>query len=302
MGFSPETIEPTTSLPADFKAFWDKGLADLAEVPVNSMMTFLPDRSTSKVDVYEVQFDNITGKIFGILCKPKKAGKYPAILHVPGAGIRPYQGEVREADEGFISLTIGIHGIPVTMDQSIYDHFNKGALQYYWSFNMDDKDKAYYRRVYLGCVRAVDFIETLTDFDGETIGVSGGSQGGALSIVTASLDDRIDYLAVFFPALSDLTGFLSDRAGGWPQWFHEDDTSAMTKRIETSKYYDTVNFARSLKIPGWYTWGYNDNVCPPISMQSAYNLITSEKELHVFPETQHWAFPEQRDLRDNWLV
>jgi cephalosporin-C deacetylase-like acetyl esterase len=62
-----------------------------------------------------------------------------------------------------------------------------------------------------------------------------------------------------------------------------------------------VNFARFVKATGWYSWGYNDNVCPPTSMYAAYNLISAEKELHVFQETHHWTFPEQRDLKNKWL-
>lgn len=299
-GFAPETIKPTTTLPADFEAFWNKGKEELAKIPVNPVLTLMPERCTDKVDVYHVKIDNIQGKIYGILTKPKKEGKYPAILHVPGAGIRPYYGEVSEAAEGFVSFTIGIHGIPVNLDPGVYTDLAQGALRNYWAFNLDDKDNAYYRRVYLGCVRAVDFIETLDSFDGEHIGVTGGSQGGALSIVTAALDDRIDYLAAFYPALSDLTGFLSGRAGGWPQIFVDDFTNKPEK-IETSKYFDVVNFARFVKVPGWYSWGYNDNVCSPTSTFAAYNVIAAPKELHVFQETQHWTFPEQGELKNAWL-
>jgi cephalosporin-C deacetylase len=299
-GFSPEKIQPTTNLPADFETFWNKGKEDLSKVPVNPILTLIPERCTDKVNVYHVQLDNIEGKIYGILCTPKKDGKYPAILHVPGAGIRPYYGEVSEAEDGFISFTIGIHGIPVNLDRSVYNNLRQGALKNYWTINLDDKDNAYYKRVYLGCVRAVDFMDGLDNFDGENLGVTGGSQGGALSIITASLDSRISYLAAFYPALSDLTGFLHERAGGWPQIFTDEFTNKPEK-IETSKYYDVVNFARFVKVPGWYSWGYNDNVCPPTSMYSAYNVLGSEKELHVFQETQHWAFPEQYELRDKWL-
>ena len=299
-GFSPQKIEPTTTLPSDFKAFWDKGKEDLSKVPVNPRLTLMPERCTDKVNVYHVQLDNVEGKIYGILCTPKKEGKYPAILHVPGAGIRPYYGDVSEAEEGFISFTIGIHGIPVNLDQSVYSDLMQGALKNYWTINLDDKDNAYYKRVYLGCIRAVDFIESLSNFDGENLGVTGGSQGGALSIITASLDHRISYLAAFYPALSDLTGFLHERAGGWPQLFTDDYTDKPEK-IETSKYFDVVNFARFVKVPGWYSWGYNDNVCPPTSMYAAYNVIDTKKELHVFQQTQHWTFPEQRELRNQWL-
>ena len=130
--------------------------------------------------------------------------------------------------------------------------------------------------------------------------MTGGSQGGALSIVTAGLDDRIDYLAAFYPALSDLTGFLHGRAGGWPKIFRDDYTNKPEK-VETSKYFDVVNFARFVKATGWYSWGYNDNVCPPTSMHSAYNVIDAKKELHVFQETQHWTFPEQQELKNEWF-
>ena len=300
VGFEPDKIKPTTTLPNDFEAFWNQGKEDLAKVPMNAVLTLMPERCTDKVDVYHVKLDNVKGKIYGILAKPKTEGKYPAILHVPGAGIRPYYGDVGEAAEGFISFTIGIHGIPVNLDQGVYDDLRAGPLSNYQVFNLDDKENAYYRRVYLGCVRAVDFIESVDGFNGEDIAVTGGSQGGALSIVTAGLDDRIDYLAAFYPALSDMTGFLHGRAGGWPQIFIDDFTNKPEK-IENSKYFDVVNFARFVKIPGWYSWGYNDNVCPPASTYSAYNVLPAEKELHLFQKTQHWTYPEQQELKNEWL-
>ncbi len=300
VGFSPNAIEPTTTLPADFEEFWENAKGELAKVPIRPVMTLLPERCTDKVDVYHVSIDNIKGKIYGILSKPKSDGKYPAILHVPGAGVRPYYGDSWSAEKGVITFQIGIHGIPVNLPQHVYDNLRAGALDGYQTANLDDKDNYYFKRVYLGCVRAVDFIESLDSFNGEDIAVTGGSQGGALSIITAALDSRIKYLAAIYPALSDLTGYLHDRAGGWPHMFLNEFTNKPEK-IETSKYYDVVNFARFVKVPGWYTWGYNDNVCPPTSMYSAYNVITAPKELHLFPETQHWTFPEQQQQKNEWL-
>lgn len=299
-GFEPEKIQPSTTLPDDFQAFWEKAKQELAKVEMKPVMKLMPERCTDKVDVYHVGISNIKGKIYGILCLPKAQGKYPAILQVPGAGIRPYFGDVAGAEQGFITFQIGIHGIPVNLDPGVYTDLAAGALDGYPTFNMDDKDFYYYKRVYLGCVRAVDFIESLDYFDGKTIGVTGGSQGGALSIITAGLDSRIDYLAAFYPALSDLTGYLNERAGGWPHLFKNGFTNKPEK-VETSKYFDVVNFARFVKVPGWYSWGYNDNVCPPTSMHAAYNVIPGKKELHVFQETQHWTFPEQNELKNEWL-
>jgi cephalosporin-C deacetylase len=299
-GFSPDKILPTTTLPGDFQEFWEKGKQDLARIEMKPVMTLMPDRCTDKVDVYHVSINNIKGKIYGILCKPKATGKYPAILHVPGAGVRPYTGDIGGAEKGIITFQIGIHGIPVNLDPVVYSDLASGPLEGYWASNLDDRDFYYFKRVFLGCVRSLDFIESLECFDGKTIGVTGGSQGGALSIITAGLDNRVDYLAAFYPALSDLTGYLSERAGGWPHLFRNTFTNKPEK-IETSKYFDVVNFARFVKVPGWYSWGYNDNVCPPTSMHAAYNVIPGQKELHIFQETQHWTFPEQNQLRYEWL-
>jgi cephalosporin-C deacetylase-like acetyl esterase len=300
-GFSPEEIKPSTTLPSDFKEFWTKALDDLKKVPVAPVLTLIPERCTDQVDVYHVRLDNIQGKIYGILCKPKKPGKYPAILTVPGAGVRPYEGDINNAAKGYITFQIGIHGVPVNLPPSFYGELFAGPIREYWTINMDDRNNYYFKRVYLGCVRAVDFITGLDEFDGQNLAVQGGSQGGALSIITASLDNRVKYLAAFYPALSDLTGYLEGRAGGWPHMFRNEFTNKKEK-IEVSKYYDVVNFARFVEVPGWYSWGYNDNVCPPTSMHAAYNVINAPKELHLFQETQHWTFPEQREQKDNWLV
>jgi cephalosporin-C deacetylase-like acetyl esterase len=97
-----------------------------------------------------------------------------------------------------------------------------------------------------------------------------------------------------------LTGYIKGRAGGWPPIFGTKDTQ-LPERIETSRYYDVVNFARLIKVPGWYSWGYNDNICPPTSIFSAYNVITAPKEKHIFLDAQHWYYPEQLEQRKNWI-
>lgn len=295
--FSPDAIKPTTTEPADFMEFWEKAKAENARIPIDAKLTLLPERCTENVNVYEINMQNfrVGARLFGILSVPKAEGKYPAILRVPGAGVRGYNGDVANAEKGVITLEIGIHGIPVTLNPSVYNDLRQGALNGYQYYNLDDKDRFYYKRVYLGCVRAVDFIFSLPEFDGENVVVMGGSQGGALSIVTAALDSRIKGLVAFYPALSDVTGYLHGRAGGWPHFFNQNNIefNNTPKKIETSKYYDVVNFARHLTVPGFYSWGYNDVTCPPTSMYAAYNVITAPKTLFLSEETGHWTFPEQ---------
>ncbi len=304
-GFNVSAIQPTTSLPADFVQFWDKAKAENARIPLNPLLTLLPDRCTDKVNVYQVgiQHFRFGGRMYGILCVPKAPGKYPAILKVPGAGIRSYYGDVATAERGVITLEVGIHGIPVILPNNVYSELASGALANYQTANLDNKDEYYYKRVYLGCVRAVDYLFTLPEFDGSNVVVCGGSQGGALSIITAALDPRIKGLAAFYPAICDLTGYVNGRAGGWPHMFVNADKNdkVTAQKIENSKYYDVVNFARQVKAPGFYSFGYNDMVCPPTSMYSAYNVTTAPRTLLLIEETEHWTYPEQWDAGMKFL-
>jgi cephalosporin-C deacetylase len=301
-GFEPEKILPTVKDPADFDAFWTNAIAEARKINLDPKMTLMPERCTSDVNVFHISFQNeINGsRIYGILSIPKKAGKYPAILRVPGAGIRPYAGDTRTASFGFITLEVGIHGIPVNLDPQVYNDLAGGALNSYMTVKMNDRNTHYYKRVYLGMVKAVDFIFTLPEFNGTDVAVTGGSQGGALTIVTAGLDKRIKYMAALYPALCDHTGYLNKRAGGWPHYFK--NTEPKPGEVETIGYFDVVNFARRVTAPGFYTWGYNDLTCPPTSMYSAYSVINAPKELQIFQETGHWTFPEQNELVTNWLV
>ena len=305
-GFDPEKIVEATTNPADFSRFWEQAKADLAKIPLDAKMVLLPERCTENVNVYHVNLQNfrLGSRLYGILCVPKKEGKYPALLKVPGAGIRPYNGDVAMAERGIITFEIGIHGIPVNLDLDVYTNLAAGALNGYQNVNLDDRDRYYYKRVYLGCVRANDFLIGLPQFDGTNLAVTGGSQGGALSIITAALDSRVKSLGAFYPALSDLTGYLKGRAGGWPHLFDKNNLSFNNKKekIETSQYYDVVNFARLVKVPGMYSWGFNDEVCPPTSMYAAYNVITAPKSLYLSLETGHWTYPEQNEIVNNWLL
>jgi cephalosporin-C deacetylase-like acetyl esterase len=301
-GFEPEKIQPTVKEPSDFDAFWNNAIAEARKVSLDPRITLMPERCTSEANVYQISFQNEQpgSRIYGILAVPKKAGKYPALLRVPGAGIRPYTGDARTAARGVITLEIGIHGIPVNLDQQVYNDLSSGALSNYWSIRTNDKNTHFYKRVYLGCVKAIDFIYTLPEFDGNNVEVTGGSQGGALTIITAGLDKRVRKIAAFYPALCDHTGYLNKRAGGWPHYFK--NREPLPGEVETLAYYDVVNFARRVNVPGIYSWGFNDLTCPPTSMYSAYNVIKAPKELFLFLETGHWTFPEQNELFTDWLL
>lgn len=305
IGFSPGKIQPTTTLPKDFFEFWEQAKAEASRIPLEPLITLLPEQCTPHVNVYHVRLQHYKKDtyLYGLLCIPKKEGKYPAVLRVPGAGVKKHPAEIELAEKGMITFAIGIHGIPLTLDNEVYNDLRSGVLNNYAFYHLDNKEQYYYRRVYTGCIRALDFLCGLPEYDGSNLGVIGGSQGGALAIVTAGLDSRIKALVAFYPALCDLTGYLNERAGGWPHMFAPQNQKLNNKpeKVETSKYYDVVNFARYVRAPGYYSWGYNDPTCPPTSYYAAYNLITAPKRIFVAHDNGHWRTKEQDILTNDWF-
>ncbi|MGL4851945.1 MAG: acetylxylan esterase [Phocaeicola sp.] len=302
VGYNPESITPFTKLPADFTTFWSQACQSARGIALEPTFRLLPERCTHNVEVYEVSFNNMRwgSRTYGILSKPKAKGKYPALLRVPGAGIRPYYGDIYTASKGVITLEIGIHGIPVTLEQSFYEDLFSGALTNYWNIHTDSKTENYYMRVIMGAIRSVDFLCELPEYNGEALAVTGSSQGGALSVIVAALDHRVTSYAAVHPALCDLAAPLHQTAGGWPHYLFY-NTSPTETQIESISYYDVVNFAKQVTVPGWFSWGYNDEVCTPTSMYAAYNSVTATKELHPYLETGHFWFQEQYDAWNQWL-
>jgi cephalosporin-C deacetylase len=304
VGFAPELIAPTVPLPADFVAFWEQAKREAATVPLDAQLTYLPAQSTATVAVYLVNLQNYSKgqRLYGFLCKPRAPGKYPVLFSPPGAGVKAPSPTTAYADQGFISFSSEIHGLSPLLEETTYQNLS-AAFGDYPLHRLDERDHYYYKRVYLGCVRALDYLCSLPEFDGKNVLVTGGSQGGALTIVTAALDKRVTALAAFYPALCDLTGYLHGRAGGWPHLLNAAAATANNTpaKLSTLSYYDVVNFARQLRVPGFYSWGYNDTTCPPTSVYAAINAITAPKTVVITPISGHWRFEETNQASLKWL-
>lgn len=311
VGFSPEKIEPYTKMPADFDAFWNKNLEELSKVPIDFKITPSPQYTTDKMDCWLV---NLTvskqgQSIYGYLFIPKNAkpGSCPIVLCPPGAGIKTIKEPLRHryyGENGCIRFEMEIHGLNPEMTDEAFKEINKafsGRENGYLQNGLDNKDNYYMKRVYLACVRAIDFLTTLPEWDGRNIAVQGGSQGGALAIVTAGLDKRVTACVANHPALSDMAGYKAGRAGGYPHFFRVEGMDTPEK-LNTMAYYDVVNFARRLKCPVYMTWGYNDDTCPPTTSYAVYNVITSPKEALITPINEHWTSEATERGHLEWIL
>ncbi len=309
VGFEPDKLKPYTQYPDDFLEFWNKSKEEAAKCPMKIEKIFVSEYSNDKIDCYliKLQAYKENNFIYGYLTMPKEKGKYPIVFSPPGAGIKPLNPlkHTFYAESGVIRFDIEIHGIRPDLDENDYKSISRafGSNENSYFVNgLDDRDNYYMKKVYLSCVRAIDYLTTLPEWDGKNLIAQGGSQGGALALVTTALDDRITACAANHPALSDMAGYKAGRAGGYPHLFTNFNGMDTPEKIKTLEYYDVVNFAQLIKVPVFMTWGYNDNTCPPTTSYIVYNLIKSKKEALLTPVNEHWVSETtRRDILD-WIM
>ena len=316
VGFSPDQLKPYTKNPTDFDAFWQANVEAARKEVKNEKLIVKSEKvekySTDEFDCYLLKLKvDSRHSIYGYLTKPKLVngqsvnGKYPVVLCPPGAGIKTIKEPMRNtyyAKNGFIRLEMEIHGLNPEMTDEQFKEITS-AFDYengYLTNGLDNRDNYYMKHVYVACVRAIDYLCSLPEWDGQNVFVQGGSQGGALSLITAGLDPRVTACVANHPALADMAGYLDHRAGGYPH-FNRLNNMFTPEKVATLAYYDVVNFARRITCPVYLTWGYNDNVCPPTTSYIVWNLITSKKESLITPINEHWTSSDTNYGQMLWL-
>ncbi len=312
VGFSPERLEPYTKLPSDFQEFWKGVLEEQAAVPMKPEVTYEPSYSNDLVDCYLVKlkcFRSGEYYIYGYLTKPKKEGHYPVVVCPPGAGVKPMNPlkTLFYAESGCIRFDMEIHGINPALSAADYSGithaFGDHDAHGYLANGITDRDTYYMKKVYAACVRAVDYVVSLPEWDGRNVWVQGGSQGGALTVILAALDPRVTAASVNHPALSDMAAYVEKgRTGGYPHFGRKyKDVKLTDQVVRTLAYYDVVNFARFVKCPVYMTWGFNDNVCPPTTSYCVWNTLTCPKESLITPINEHWVSEDTRHRQLKWF-
>lgn len=299
VGFSPEKLLPYTAMPADFQTFWENAKVEQAKFPLKYTMKKVEEYSTDKVDCYLTKVElNRNGQcVYGYLSYPKERvkGKHPVVLCPPGAGIKTIKEPMRRKyypEAGCIRFEIEIHGLNPEMSTEAFKEIGvafNGRENGYLTNGLDSRDNYYMKRVYLACVRCVDLLTSLPEWDGKNVIVQGGSQGGALALVTAGLDQRVTACVANHPALSDMAGYKAGRAGGYPHLYRNSVDMDTPEKTRTLAYYDVVNFARQIQADTFLTWGFNDNVCPPTTSYIVYNVLECPKEALITPINEHWT-------------
>jgi len=301
IGVEPERIEATQTLPDDFMQFWLAQKARLDSIPAD--VRRLEFDGPDPAFTYEyVDFQNVEGKRFYfVLTQPKAPGTYAVQMRIPGAGI--YKRHVPLTTRpGMVCVELSIHDFPINRPIASYEEILpryyrmiNGRKERYDKWFNHDRQRYYYNAVILGLWRTLDIVCAEPAADQGRIIVTGGSQGGGLTVALGGLDRRIDYLNVKYPVFCDHTARIRQpgRQPAWPALLDVVERPELREEaIRTSAYYDNCNFARFITAPVFVAQGFNDRVCPPGGTYAMVARIRSPKMFYVDPPSAHVFTPK----------
>lgn len=159
--------------------YYDKGL------PLNPERRLLKEGDT--YTAYALRYDSVGSRVPAILAVPKGEGAHPCIVFLHGHG-------GRKEDGLYVAEVASPRGYAVfSIDAPC--HGERGDPGEYYSPDLE-KLKGNFVQTVLDLMRGLDYLESTGEVDKSRIGYLGGSMGGILGALFASLDTRVKASAI----------------------------------------------------------------------------------------------------------
>ena len=292
--------KPTLYRQPDFEEFWDQTIRVALAEPVNAEL--IPyDLPTRGVECFAVRFDGTGGgRLAGWYVRPFGRGKFPGVCFYHGYGGRAWRPVelLPYAAQGICCLSMDCRGQNGQSQDTVV--YSEGHHSGWMTQGIRHPRNYYYRYVFADAVRAIELLARRDEVDGQRIAVTGISQGGGMTLAAAALSERPILAMADVPFLCDYRRAIQiATAGPYPEIasFFKTYPDLYEPAMATLSYCDCVNLAPWITCRTIVSNCLWDDVCPPSTVFGAYNQITAEKRMDVYPFHKHEVPYDQAETR-----
>jgi cephalosporin-C deacetylase len=292
-----ETYLPPREEPEDFDAFWHQTLAEAREFSLDAVFEPL-DFGLRTVETFDVTFNGYGGQpIKGWLLLPRqRPSLLPCVVEFIGyGGGRGFPTDwLVWSSAGYAHLVVDTRGQGSTwLTGDTSDPEPPGSNPHYPGFmsrGILSPQTYYYRRVFTDAVRAVEAARAHPAVDLGCVAVTGGSQGGGITLAVGGL---VPDVAVVMPDVPFLCHYRRATEITDASPYSEIASYCKTHRdkvetvFNTLAYFDGVNFAARSHASALFSVGLMDEVCPPSTVFAAYNHFAGPKQIKVYRYNNH---------------
>jgi cephalosporin-C deacetylase len=300
-----KTYQGRNPRPADFDAYWESALAEMRAVDPKVEM-IASDFTAAAAECFDLYFTGVGGaRVHAKYLRPKGVtASHPAVMEFHGysGSSGDWTPKLAYVSQGFSVAALDCRGqggqsqdVGGVLGNTLRGHVIRGLH--------DEPKNLLFRQIFLDCAQLAGIVMAMPEVDAARVGATGGSQGGGLTLACASLEPRIARAAPVFPFLCDyqrvwemdLAVAAYDEVREYFRKFdprHEREQEVFTKL----GYIDNQHLAPRIKAKVLMTVGLMDTICPPSTQFAAYNKITSQKEMVIYPDFGHEGIPDADDM------
>jgi len=296
--------------PEDFDEYWQRALGELQET--GDDVELVPASFHSAIaECFDLFFTGVGGaRIHAKYLRPEIGeSPHPAVLLFHGytGNSGDWQDKLSLVSQGFSVGALDCRGQGGLSEDkggvagnTMRGHIIRGLD--------DHPDKLLFRQIFLDTAQLARIVMEFEEVDPARVGTHGGSQGGALSLVCASLEPRIKACSAAFPFLCDYRRVWEmDLAEGAYEELRSyfrlfDPTHSREEEVfRTLGYIDVQNLVPCIRADVLMGTALMDQVCPPSTQFAAYNKIRSHKEMILYPDFGHEELPGYMDRAFTFL-
>ncbi len=277
MSWDWASYRPDIRVEPDMKAFWDDTLKQLREIPLEPEIKRVFE-DHPKLEIYEVSYKSWGGKrVYAGLFIPKGA-KLPLPV-VVGSHPSATDFKIQKGKDGLYGSKIDQDLRFVTILPFLRNKPGEDpGFNMPWWGPIQSRDDYIARAWYCHMVRALDYLATRPELaDMDRVVAKGGSQGGALALITAALDDRVDYCLADCPSNCQPHEILNCYGSFGPSKGVAPAGVTVEEMERILSYYNPVNFCPWIKCPAYVGSNIGDLTVHSMGPLAAYHNLTGLK-------------------------
>ena len=292
-----QTYRPERTDPADFDSFWKSTLEETRAHPLNAAFEKV-DYGLVAQEIFDVTFNGFGGQpVKGWLILPtQRTAPLPCMVEYIGyGGGRNFGFDwLLWSSAGYAHFVMDTRGQGSTWSPGdTPDLYADGGNAHFpgsMTKGILDPQHYYYRRVFTDAVRAIETARSHPVVDEAQIAVTGGSQGGGISIAAAGL---VPDVVAALPDVPFLCHYrrATEIVDSYPYKEIAEFCHTHRDKVETVfntlSYFDGVNLSARAKAKALFSTALMDQVCPPSTVFAAYNHWAGEKDIKVYPYNGH---------------
>lgn len=235
---------------------------------------------------------SLNTRVYGSLFFAEKSRRNICIIMYHGLGAHTHTQGYIDLAHMWTEQGYDVIGMDIRHQGGLTRGYPRVSENGLYTSGYESFDSYYYTQIYIDSYLLVEVAKHI--FPNHFLIANGGSQGGALALISAALHPDIDLCIADMPSNTDIP-FLMHYSESRFRDFRlliELNPNRRNYIEELLIEIDVLSYTDMIRVPTLLASGSNDNICPTVTTEKLYNLLKCKKDLKIYEGFGHGGYDE----------